>query len=403
VTRTTPDIVCLSANHWTGLPTSKQHLMSVLAKTTRVLYVEPPIDVFSALGRPRRWAKFRGLRGLQDDLFVLSPLVFSTRRTPAARVEYHEGQAPKVARALRSLRIESPLVWAFAPEHVGYAGRLGERLFVYHAADEPAATSGDPEATSTIERGLIARADLIFVASQALLDVRAHTGKAHRLPNAADRRHFATVIAGDADAGLDAFAEALARPRIVPRELRGRQGPVVLFGGAAYGWFDSDIFLEIARARPDWRLIAVGPVKGPLAGAPLPGNVTLAGRKPYDTFPWYVAATDVAILPLREGQTATNCDPIILYEYLLCGKPVVATPFPAALERGALVETARSAGDFVRKIEEALREDGCSAARRARMSFGWSNTWEDRAEAALGLIRETLDGRGQSAGTGGAA
>ncbi|MEA3409833.1 MAG: hypothetical protein U9Q95_05750, partial [Candidatus Eisenbacteria bacterium] len=50
----TPDMICLSPNHWTGLTTSKKHLMQIFSRKGRVLFVEPPIDLLSVLGRRRR-------------------------------------------------------------------------------------------------------------------------------------------------------------------------------------------------------------------------------------------------------------------------------------------------------------------------------------------------------------
>ncbi len=393
MSREWPEILCISVNHWTGLPSTMQHLMQVFGRSSRVLYVDPPIDVFSAIGRPRRWAKFRGLRRVDERIWVLSPVALGNPSDPDARLAFHRRSASRVRRAAGSLGMREPLVWTFAPEHLGYAGALGELALVYHAADEPTATSRRPERTAAIERDLMDAADLVLTASQALLDARAHTGKARRLPNAADRRHFGRVLADDPEATPETLAEAAARPRIVPRALEGLTGPVVLFAGAAYAWFDSELFLSVARARPDWNLVAVGPPGRALPAARLPANVTLAGRRPYGEFPWHVAGCDVGFIPLREGETATNCDPIILHELLLCGKPVVTTPFPAALERGALVRTASTVEECVGAIEEAAGERTDGDARMERVRYGFANTWEDRARTALGYVEEALVAR----------
>ncbi len=397
------DVVFLSTNHWTGLPTSKQHLAAVLARSRRVLYVDPPIDVFSTLGRPRRWRKLRGLARVDERLWVLSPVALATSRDPESRLAFHRRYAPRVRRAARALGFVAPIAWSFAPEHLGYAGAIDESLLIYHAADEPAATSPDPTATGAIERDHMEAADVVLVASRALLDARAWTGKAHRLPNAADVRHFARVLAGDPEAPAERLAAAILRLRQrAARVGRVTGRPSILFGGAAYEWFDETLFLGAARARPDWDFTAAGPVGRALARARLPPNVTLLGRRPYNEFPEHVALCDVAVIPLREGEQARNCDPIVMYEYLLCGKPVVATPFPAALERRPLVRTARGLDGFVREIEEALEEIDDAPAARERMAFGYANTWEDRAETALGLIAEAA-GASEDATGGGAA
>jgi glycosyltransferase involved in cell wall biosynthesis len=358
--------------------------MSVLARSGRVLYVEPPLDIFSVLGRRRRWGKLSGMREVQERLWVLSPVVVVDSSLPSKRTTFHRGFLPRVVSAARRLGFESPVVWSFSPEHVVYAGGLGESVLIYHAADDPAGLSRDPDTTRMLERELMERSDIVFVASQSLYEARSEFGNIHRLKNAADVVHYGRVLVGDASASLDAFLTALRKPRGVPRELAGLEGPVILYGGAAYGWFDFELVADLAKMRPDWNLVMVGPSERP---APPPGVLSV-GRKRYDEFPWYVAAADVTILPLREGSHSRNCDPIILFEYLLCGKPVVATPFPAAAEHGDLVTRASDAAGFEKAISSVLDAGTSTKLIRRRVKYALDNTWENRAEAALGLIEK---------------
>ena len=387
------DIVCLSTNHWTGLPTSKQHLMSVLAESRRVLYVDPPIDVFSTVGRRRRWPKLRGLRRVGDRLWVLSPVELSVRSDPDWRFAYYRKLSGRVRSALGELGLSRPVVWSFSPEHAGCTTELDAALTVYQAADEPAAKSPDPARTTDMEREHIAASDVVLVASAALLEARKSLGNVHRLPNAADRRHFTRVLAGREDVTIDEFLEAVREPRTRPAALGERRGPLVMFGGAAYSWFDWNLLWEVAELRPDWSFALVGPVGGDVDRGRMPSNVTAVGRRSYEEFPWYVAASDVCVLPLRMNESSHNCDPIVMYECLLCGKPVVATPFPAALEHAGMVRTASSPGGFAAEIALALERDGTEESRRARAEFGFSCTWEDRAREAVRLIEDAFSRR----------
>jgi hypothetical protein len=56
------------------------------------------------------------------------------------------------------------VLWTFDPEHAVFVGALDERLALYQAADDPAAFSGDPAATSERERRHIEAVDLVFAA-----------------------------------------------------------------------------------------------------------------------------------------------------------------------------------------------------------------------------------------------
>ena len=387
-----PDVVLLSANDWTALPTSKQHLASVLSRAGRVLYVDPPLDLASVLGRRRRWPKLARLRRAGGGPWVLSPVPLVHPSSPRAREAFHRRSARAVRRAALRVGIERPVVWAFSPEHAAAAGLLGERLLVYHAADDPASMSRFPEVTAALEARMLSLADLVFVSSSALLESRsaAAGAKVHRLPNAADRRHYAAVLCRDPGATADALLAGVRESRPAPPGLPGDGRPVVLYGGAAYAWFDWDLLREAAALRPGWLFALVGPTGGRAPSAALPGNVVAVGRRPYAEFPLYVAAADVAVLPWRESAFSRHADPIVLYEYLLCGKPVVATPFPAALERGPLVRTASGPGEFVAQCEQAIAEPGGSDLAAARARFAFANSWEERAATALALIDEAL-------------
>jgi glycosyltransferase involved in cell wall biosynthesis len=387
------DIVLVSTNHWSGLPTSKQHLTWVLSRSARVLYVDPPIDVFSAIGRPRRWRKLAGLRRPMPNVWVVSPLAPAVSSDPSRRRSFHRRRRRALARISGRLGMRAPVLWTFSPEHGAYAGAVGESLTVYHVADDLAAMSAHPETVREMERAHVEAADLVLVVSERLLSKFEGSGKAHRLPNAADAPHYRRVLAGDAGASLEAFADAVATPGVTPREFAGVPRPILLYGGAAYRWFDADTFLELARLKPGWTFAVVGP-PGRLKRPDLPANVLTVGRRPYDEFPWYVACADAAVMPWLDDEITRCADPIGLYEYLLCGKPVVASPFPAALERGAMVRTARTAEEFAGAVEAALEEDRDRGAALERMRFGFGNTWEDRAGEALSLIRDRLAARG---------
>jgi glycosyltransferase involved in cell wall biosynthesis len=371
--------------------------MSVLAESRRVLYVDPPIDLFSTIGRRRRWAKLRGVRQVAERLWVLSPVALSVRSSPDQRLEFYAGLSERVRRAARDLGLSDAIVWSYSPEHMGCVSGLDAALRVYQAADEPAAKSPDPARTSEMEREHIASSDVVFVASAALLKARKGLGNVHRLPNAADRRHFSRVLVGREEAGVDEILRAVGERRMSPRGLESRRGPLVLFGGAAYSWFDWNLLWEVAELRHDWNFVLVGPLGRDVAGSSMPPNVTAVGRRGYDEFPWYIAAADVCVLPLRLNESSHNCDPIVLYEYLLCGKPVVATPFPAALEHGDMVRTASEPGTFAAEIALAMESDSSNESRRARCEFAAANTWEDRVRTALGIIGE--EGRGTVRGT----
>jgi hypothetical protein len=76
-------------------------------------------------------------------------------------------------------------------------------------------------------------------------------------------------------------------------------------------------------------------------------------------------------------------------EYLATGKPVVIAPLPEYEPMKDVLRIARGRDDFLRLVEDALREEGDERAR-ARQAAVAGGTWDARAEWVSALIEEAL-------------
>ena len=117
------------------------------------------------------------------------------------------------------------------------------------------------------------------------------------------------------------------------------------------------------------------------------------GRKKVDEVPRYIAACDVCLLPYRVNQWTRSIDSLKLYEYLACGKPVVATDLPAAQRFSEVVRVATGEAEFLASMSAALNEDR-PALQTARRRVAAQHTWEQRvasiSAAIEGRLRERL-------------
>ncbi|MGH9903185.1 MAG: hypothetical protein ACRD68_15365, partial [Pyrinomonadaceae bacterium] len=84
-------------------------------------------------------------------------------------------------------------------------------------------------------------------------------------------------------------------------------------------------------------------------------------------------------------------------EYLATGKPVVIAPLPEYEPMGDVLRIARSRDDFLRLVEDALREKDAEAARRRQAAVA-GGTWDARAEWVSGLIESATSNRRRVAG-----
>src|SRR5262249_52586057 len=109
------------------------------------------------------------LTEVEPNLFVLNPLVIPAYGSQWIRSANQKWLRFQVRRAMRQLNFENPINWVFNPAAGLVAGTLDEAAIIYYCVDEYTAFSGVSSASlAELERGLMAKADLVVVSSQPL-------------------------------------------------------------------------------------------------------------------------------------------------------------------------------------------------------------------------------------------
>jgi glycosyltransferase involved in cell wall biosynthesis len=121
-------------------------------------------------------------------------------------------------------------------------------------------------------------------------------------------------------------------------------------------------------------------------------NVRLLGPVPVHEVPLVMAACDVCLLPYKRNQRTRAISSLKLYEYLACGRPVVATDIPAAHEAGDVVTIAQDLPSFIAGIARALQD--APGAAEARRHVAAQNTWQQRMEQISAILLSVLSQRG---------
>ncbi|NNE09692.1 MAG: glycosyltransferase [Gemmatimonadetes bacterium] len=379
------DIICLASGNWDAeLWTNSQHLMSRLAKDHRVLFVESlglrtpgpsRRDVLRVFGRVVNF--FRGVRSPRPNLYVHSPLAIPLYRFAWARRFNFYLLRRSLRRIANHLNMKDPILWTFLPTASNLVGHLGERLCIYHCVDEYRANPGVPADTiDQLERDLLRHADLVFTTSQGLFESkRRFNPNTHYLPNVADYDHFRLAL----DPGT-----------VVPKEIQRLTGPVIGFVGAVSHYkIDLDLIAYVAKARPDWNLVMIGPVSfgenqaafDAIAAMP---NVHMLGARPYDTLPGYIKGFDVCMIPFAINETTKNVFPMKFHEYLATGKPVVVIELPSLADFRDYCFSARGPDAFVAAIEDALVMP--QARPQVPDEVAAANTWESRIESIGAIV-----------------
>ncbi len=141
----------------------------------------------------------------------------------------------------------------------------------------------------------------------------------------------------------------------------------------------------MAVQRPDWTISLVGPLSygldaNDLARLRALPNVRFAGAVPPEQVPAVMAGCDVGLIPYKLNEQTRHVNPLKVYEYLACGKPVVGTPLPELRQFEPLVRLAGDVDGFIAAVEAALAEGDDPQAVAARLAVAAANTWDARVE-----------------------
>ncbi len=368
---------------WGAHPSSVQHLFRRIARDHRTLWVNtvglrpPRLDRADA-GRVvrklravvRGGAKASDAEPTRDlDLHVVSPPMAPWMRPAALRALNRASVRAVVTRAAERLGLRDPIVLTTVPNGVDGAGLAGSRTLVYYCVDDFTAWPGvDPVAASTMERELLDAADLVVATSERLAETRrCRRGPTELLPHGVDVEHLARASEPD------------TRPLDGVR--RGR--PVLGYLGLLDARLDVELVASVAKMRPDWDVVFVGPADtAPDARLELP-NVRRVPAVPYARLPEALAAFDVAVLPYVRSELTRAINPLKLREYLASGRPVVATSLPEVRRFEPEVLVADTADDFVAAVERCLAGPRDRRAMRRDMLAG--EAWDARARRLLDL------------------
>ena len=364
-------ILCF-ASGYEAPPTSKHHVMHLLAEHNAVLWINyhasrVPMATVSDLKHVARKLRqvFQGLKSPRKNVFVLTPLVIPLPGKAWARKVNRWLLIRRVRRALRQVGRGPVQVWSFTPD-ISYAlGHFSEEKVVYYCVDEHAAFSGyDREQVLRDEADLCRRADLVVTTSQALQEAKAPLN-----PN--------TILVTH---GVDYehFSRALRDDLTIPDDIKDIPHPILGFFGLIRDWVDLDLLAEVARARPDWHIVLLGDSTvglAPYRGIP---NMHFLGRRPYEQLPAYCKAFNVGLIPFKINELTRAVNPIKLREYMAAGLPVVSTPMPEVKLYSHLVEVADTAEGFVCAVEAAMASGpDARALRTAAMAV---ETWSGKVD-----------------------
>lgn len=364
-------ILCF-ASGYDAPPTSKHHVMHLLAERNTVLWINyhasrVPVasssDLLYMAGKLKQ--VFSGMYRPRKNLYVLTPLVIPLPACDWARKLNRFLLISQIRWAMSRIRRGPLQIWTFTPD-ISYAlENFGEQKVVYYCVDDHAEFSGyNKEQVLNDEEDLCRRADLVVTTSLALQEAKKHLNPNTILvPHGVDYEHFAQAVSND-----------LA----VPKDIADIGHPRLGFFGLIRDWVDLGLLGEVARRRPDWHIVLLGDSTVDLSVYKNLSNMHFLGRKPYEELPAYCRQFDVGLIPFQVNELTRAVNPIKLREYLAAGLPVVSTPMPEVEQYNQLISIADSADAFMTAVEAALADDPTHQKTKARTLAMRGETWSEK-------------------------
>ena len=362
------EIVVCSLELWDEVWRRNQffaHHLLVRNPELRILFVEPPADpIHDVANRRRPAAPSARPIGYDSRLIGFRPLkAFPRRLGPLSDALLRL----QVRSAARAFGLRRPLLWL---NDVTYAPLISTTGWptVYDVTDDwllAPFPKRELERLTALDALAMRRSVEVAVCSPSLERHRGRHRPVTLVSNGVDADHFRT-------------------PQAHPADLPGP--PTAVYVGTLHeSRLDVALLVRLGVQRPELNVVLVGPVAlGPeslsaLARVP---NITLLGMRPYDRVPGYMQHADVLIVPHVVTPFTDSLDPIKAYEYMVAGKPVVATPVAGFREQSN--RFAIAAGEaFVDAVAKAVGSVG---------KAGTVPSWEERAGAFESVLRQALRG-----------
>jgi len=387
-------IVYIATNPWNDIWRRRHQIISRIAKNNKVLWVEPPLNIFSSSAVSRIKLKrllefFWKPREEIKNIFIL-PLIniFPFNRFSVIKKLNRSIYLFFLKKTIKSLELTNPILWVtFNWRFEHFIDELEEKYVVYDCFDKYTGfvAANDLEIRKQIqgwEKKVSECSTVIFAASEILRKRLLKFNKnVFTVPNGVDFDLYSKARFNNTKIPLD--IENIKKPII---------GEVAVFGQNST---DIGILYFIADSHPAWSLVLVGPI---LSGSILAvnnlkklKNVYILGMREVSLLPNYLKAIDVFLMTmnLNSEQIKYVTHPNRLFQYMATGKSIVTTRFPGIDKYKDVIKIADNKEDFIPLIEQSLKENSNRLIQK-RINLAKQNTWDKRVKSIETVIDKYL-------------
>jgi UDP-galactopyranose mutase len=277
------------------------------------------------------------------------------------------------------MEIEKYIFWYYTPMALKISDQFYPQRIIYDCMDELSNFKFAPPEIKVLEEQLFSKANLVFTGGHCLYEAKQDCHiNIHPFPSSIDKEHFSKARADVSEPADQAH---------IPRLRIG-------FYGVLDERLNINLLAEVARRRPEWHFILIGPVvKIHPDDLPRFENIHYLGSKTYNELPTYLAGWDITMIPFEKNDSTKYISPTKTPEYLAAGKPVVSSSIRDVVvpygEQG-LVHIADTPEEFILAVEKEINTtDKTAWAKKVDLylaNISWDKTWSKM----MILVKEIL-------------
>lgn len=391
------DFIIVAPQSWEfEIGSNAKNIAHELAKSNRVLYVNPPLDritYFRNKSKPviRQYedvikGRKSGLIQIANNLWNLYPEYISESiNWIGLQVVYdflnrrnNRKFADSILEAARQLGFQKPVIFN---DNLIFGGLylkefLAPSKYIYYIRDYLIVQPYFRKHGVRLEPEIMRKSDAVVANSLYLQEyAQSYNQQSHYIGQGCE---------------TDMFNPSAVK--LVPEDIRSISFPKIGYVGSLTSMrLDIELLLFLAEKNPSWNIILVGPEDEPFRSSRLHelSNVHFLGKKGPEELPSYVNQFDVCINPQALNPLTIGNYPRKIDEYLAMGKPVVATATRAMDVFKDHVYLASGPADFNDQIALALSEKDPGLITK-RIHFAQSHTWENSVEELYKVVHSVI-------------
>ncbi len=286
-------------------------------------------------------------------------------------------------RLITKLNISNNLIiWSYNPVYNDYIKKIPHDLFIFDTVDnwsehQQYVKIFNKQKILNNYKIIAAKSDLIFTVSKNLLKLYEQYGRTDNIYWIAN--------------GVD--YEKFANPKeLAETELTNENRRIIGYLGTIESRLDFNLIKYIAQKNKDKLICMAGPIwKNAKKEIDVKlknlSNIIFPGRIHTNQAASYIERFDICIIPHKINKFVSSMNPMKMYDYLACGKPVVSTEGAGIKEFADYVYISNDYEKFNELIQQAINEDSDELQKKRQLKAK-EQDWNIRVKKMFDIIQQ---------------